>query len=148
MASKRGKQATRRLSDYSWTTAATLSTRSSTPSLFFTFSAVPASPFMFQSLPSATPFSFRPCSSWLISYATGRLDLGVINQVNEGLLMIAIVAIVGGILGNEVWTQPSFITGINWAETFIYPMYALIIIVSFIQSGNQISPDHQGSRPV
>ena len=89
------------------------------------------------------PFSFRLCNSCLISYATGRLDLGVINQVNEGLLMVAIMAIIGGILGNEVWTQESVIKGITWAEAFIYPMYVLIVIVSFIQFFNQILINHQ-----
>lgn len=98
---------------------------------------------MFQFLLSAMPFSFRLCNSCLISYATGRLDLGVINQVNEGLLMVAIMAIIGGILGNEVWTQESVIKGITWAEAFIYPMYVLIVIVSFIQFFNQILINHQ-----
>jgi hypothetical protein len=91
---------------------------------------------MFQFLPLAMHFSSRRFNSWIISYATGRLNLGVINQVNEGLLMIALMAIVGGIIGNETWSRESIIPRLTLAQAFVYPMFLLIAIVSTIQLAN------------
>jgi hypothetical protein len=82
------------------------------------------------------PFSCRPCNSGLISYATGRLDLPLINEVNEGLTGLYIVAIVSGILGNHVWQLEVAYLKIKWSELYIYSMLAFVFISSIKRFGN------------
>ena len=71
--------------------------------------------------------------SQLIRYATGKLDLGVINQVNEGLTTLYVVSIVSGIIGNEVWIRQSPIIDFTWNEVYTYPIVAFIVIISFFK---------------
>lgn len=46
--------------------------------------------------------------------AEGRLVLGFINPVDEGLPLISVILISSGIIGNQIWTTPSFLFEIKW----------------------------------
>lgn len=66
-------------------------------------------------------------NSYLIRYATGSLDLPIVNVINEGLTSLMIIAIVTGALGNEIWIQPSIIPSLLWTE--LAQIFFTLIIV-------------------
>lgn len=94
----------------------------------------------------ASRSSYRPLSSRLISYATGKLDLPIVNPVNEGCTLLAVVSIFGGIMGNEYWTRESWFMGLHWNNVFIYPMVLFMAIGFVIKLNNKHFHYYQSHR--
>lgn len=59
-------------------------------------------------------------------YITGRLDLPIVNPVNEGLTLFMIVAVTTGIVGNHIWMMESGIMNLLWVDV------AVVVFASFM----------------
>jgi len=92
--------------------------------------------FICSSSPSASPSTSPSSSSILKRHKIGRLDLGVINPVTEGLTLIWGTALLSGLLGNDLWVQKSFIGGLPLNQIMIYFSLAVLIINNALRLGH------------
>ena len=67
-----------------------------------------------------------PTSSSLNRYITGKLDLPIVNPVNEGLTAFIIVSLVSGIVGNYIWNEEIEILNITFL-TLIVSIFVTIM---------------------